>query len=129
MPGPISGQYAVAKIGSSCVAECNGWSLAREATVHEFATCNTPADGGTGALAGRRKHSGTLKGLFDPDNLIDSQFEEGDTVTLKLYVNATKYYTGSAVIEKLEIPETDVKDGAPVEWNATFKANGLFVYT
>lgn len=129
MAGPISGQYAAAKIGSSCVAECNGWSLDRECTVHQFGTCQYPSDGGTGAIAGRRKHSGTIKGLYDPTNKVDDYFEEGDTVTLKCYVDATHYYTGSAVIEKLSIPDVDITDGAPVEWNATFKANGLFVYT
>ena len=128
MSGPISGQYASAKIGASCVAEANGWSLSRECTVHEFATCQTPSDGGMGAIAGRRKHGGTMKGLYDPTNKVDDYFDEGDTVTLKLYVDATNYYQGSAVIEKLDIPDVDVKDGAPVEWNASFKANGLFTY-
>lgn len=129
MGGPISGQYGAVKIGSSCVAEANKWTLDKEATLHEFATCSTPADGGMGVLAGRKKHSGSAEGLFDPTDPIENYFDEGDTVTLKLYVNATKYYQGSAVIEKLTIGDVDIQDGAPVPWSMTFKANGLFVLT
>jgi hypothetical protein len=121
----VSGQYATAKIGSDCVKECDGWSLNRECIVHEYATCETPTSG-TAALAGRRKHSGTLKGILDPADSVDAQFEEGDTITLKLYVTASIYYQGEAVIESVNIEEVDITEGGPIRWSASFKANGLF---
>lgn len=128
MSGPISGQYGSVKIGSSCVAEANKWTLDKEATLHEFATCKSPAGGGMAVLPGRKKHSGSAEGLFDPDDPIENYLEEGDIVTLKLYVDATHYYQGSAVIEKLTIGDVDIQEGAPVPWSFSFKANGLFVF-
>lgn len=125
--GAVSGQYASVKIGSSCVAEANKWSVDKECTVHQYATCLSPSDGGTDALAGRKKHSGSLEGLFDPNDPIENYFDEGDTVTLKLYVSASKYYSGSCVIEKLTI-DADVEEGAPVKWSATFKVKGLLTF-
>jgi len=120
-----SGQYGKVEIGASCIAEVDKWSVDKECIVHEFATCASPGDGGTDALAGRRKHSGRMEGIYDVDDAIENYFEEGDTVTLKLYYTATKYYTGSCVIENLNIPDVDITEGAPVRWEATFKVKGL----
>ena len=124
----ISGQYAAAKAGTSCIAETDRWSLVREAILHDYATCNTPGDGGMGVLAGRRRHTGTLSGIYDPTDPIEDYFEEGDTVSnLRLYISASVYYGGTAVIESLTIPEVDITEGAPVRWDAAFRAHGLFV--
>lgn len=121
----ISGQYGSVKIGASCVAEVDKWSVDKSCVVHEYATCETPGDGGTGALAGRRKHAGSMEGIYDSADPPENYFEEGDTVTLKLYYTAALYYTGSCVIESLNIPDVDVMDGAPVRWSAAFKVHGL----
>ena len=84
-------------------------------------------DGGMAVLAGRRRHSGTLSGIYDPDDPVEDYFEEGDTVgTLQLYVAAAKYYEGAAVIESLTIPDVDITEGSPIRWDASFRANGLF---
>lgn len=120
-----SGQYGSVKIGTSCIAETDKWSVEKECIVHDFATCETPGDGGMGRLAGRRRHQGSMEGIYDPDDAIEDYIEEGDTVTLKLYYTASKYYTGSAVIETLNIPDVDITEGAPLRWTATFKVIGL----
>lgn len=121
-----SGQYGSAQIGSSCIAEVDRWSLNKECILHDFATCETPSDGGTAVIAGRKKHSGTLAGIYDPNDAIEDYFDEGDSVTLKLYYTASLYYTGTAIIENLQIPDVDIAEGAPVRWEASFRANGLF---
>lgn len=121
-----SGQYGKAEIGSSCIAEVDSWSLSKECILHDYATCESPSDGGTAVLAGRKKHSGSMAGIYDPDDAIEDYFEEGDSITLKLYYTASKYYTGTAVIENLTIPDVDITEGAPVRWEASFRANGLF---
>lgn len=124
----VSGQYGQVAIGSSCVAEVDEWSIDKEAILHEFGTCTSPGDGGTDVLAGRRKHSCTFKGLLDATsgNEIEDYFEEGDTVTLKLYYTAQRYYTGQVVIGALTVGAVDIKDGAPVPWNASGMCKGLF---
>lgn len=120
-----SGQYGSVKIGSSCIAEVDKWSVNKECIVHLFATCESPGDGGTDAIAGRRKHSGAMEGIYDTADPIENYIEEGDTVTLKLYYTAALYYTGSCVIENLNIPDVDIVEGAPLRWSATFKVKGL----
>lgn len=121
-----SGQYGKAEIGSSCIAEVDRWSLNKECILHDFATCETPSDGGTAVIAGRKKHSGSMSGIYDPADPVEDYFEEGDTVTLNLYYTASLYYTGSVVIENIQIPDVDIAEGAPLRWEAAFRANGLF---
>ena len=120
----VSGQYGCVKIGSSAITEVDTWSLSRQCVVHEYATCSTAS--GTNALAGRRKHSGSMGGLQSSSDPIENYFEEGDSVTLKLYWTATNFYSGTAVIETLDIEDVDITEGAPVRWSSNFKANGLF---
>lgn len=120
----VSGKYGSVKIGSSCVAEADKWSITKECVIHEYATCETPGTDFFGKLAGRRRHSGTMEGIYDPDDPIEDYFDEGDEVTLKLYYTASKFYTGSVIIENLTIPDVDIQDGAPVRWTASFQVNG-----
>lgn len=124
----VSGQYGQVQIGSSCIAEIDAWTIDKEAVLHNFGTCTSPGDGGTGVVAGRRKHSCTFKGLLDATsgNEVEDYFEEGDTVTLKLYYTAARYYTGSVVIGTLTVGEVDINEGAPIPWNASGDCNGLF---
>lgn len=122
----ISGQYGKAEIGASCIAEVDSWSLNKECILHDYATCESPSDGGTAVLAGRKKHSGSLAGIYDDADPIEDYFDEGDSVTLNLYYTASKFYTGTAVIENINIPDVDITEGGPVRWEASFRANGLF---
>lgn len=120
-----SGQYGSVKIGTSCIAEVDRWSVTKQCILHDYATCETPGNAGTAVLAGRKKHSGRMSGIYDPDDAIEDYIEEGDTVTLKLYYTTAKYYTGTCVIEELSIPDVDITDGGPVRWDATFRVHGL----
>lgn len=129
MGTPNSGQYgAVQSSSGTCIAEANKWSLSKECILHEFASCETPADGGMDVVAGRRRHSGSISGLYDSEDPPEDWFEEGDAVTLKLYIDTAEgtYYEGVAVIEKIDIGEVDIQEGAIVPWSASFKARGLF---
>ena len=132
MGTPNSGQYgAVHSENGSCIAEANKWQLSKECILHEFASCETPTDGGMDVIAGRRRHSGSISGLYDSEDPPEDWFDEGDTVTLKLYIDVAEgtYYSGTVVIEKLDIGEVDIQEGAIVPWSATFKAKGLLTKT
>ncbi len=124
MGSPASGQYASVKNeAGSCIAEANAWTLDKECILHEYRTCETPSDGGMGIVSGAKRHSGSFSGLYDPP---EEWFDEGDRMTLKLYVDADVYYEGIAVIEKITIGEVDIQEGGIVPWSASFKAHGLF---
>lgn len=130
MGTPASGQYASVKSeAGSCIAEANAWTLDKECILHEFATCETPGDGGMGVVSGRKRHSGSISGLYDPADPPEEWFDEGDRLTLKLYVDNVEgvYYEGIAVIEKVTIGEVDIQEGAIIPWSASFKAHGLFL--
>ena len=120
-----SGKYGSVKIGSSCIAEVDRWSVTKSCVLHDYATCESPGDEGTAVIAGRKKHSGRMSGIYDQADPPENYFEEGDSVTLKLYYTASKYYQGTAVIEELSIPDVDITEGAPLRWEATFRVNGL----
>lgn len=125
----VSGQFGCAETGGAGqILELDGWSLDRSATLHEYATCNTPSAGGMAIVPGRRRHSGTLKGIQCDTNPIENWITEGAFIAvLDLYWTPTLFYRGSAYIENINIEEVDIRDGAPVRWSATFKAQGLFV--
>jgi hypothetical protein len=122
-----SGQYGRIKIGSSNLVECGKWTFDRSAMVHPYRSCGT-VDAVTGRLYTKRIEggsdgTGTIFGLQDPSDAIETYFVEGSSVTLLLYWTTTKYYSVPALIEKLNV-EDDIAEGTPVPWNADFGANG-----
>lgn len=124
----VSGWYGSVKIGSSCVAEADRWSLNKTAILHDYATCASPGNQGTAVLAGRKRHSGSCSGIYDTADPIENYLNEGASVTLDLYVSATAYYTMTAVIEEMTIPDVDITEGAPIRWECSFRVNGLATY-
>lgn len=117
----VSGQFGLIKIGSSNLQECTGWTFDRQVSVKEYGSCETGEY--TGAVSGRKRGSGTLKGIYDPDDPIDDQIEEGDSATLLLYTTASKFYTVPAIIGNLAL-EVDIETGDVERWTASFTANG-----
>lgn len=120
-----SGQYGAVKIGTSCIAEVDRWSVTKACILHDYATCETPGNAGMGVLAGRKRHTGRMSGIYDPDDPVEDYFDEGDSVVLLLYYTTAKYYTGTCMIEELTVPDVDIFEGAPVRWEATFRVHGL----
>lgn len=121
--GAVSGQYAKIMIGSSNVVECTGWSWERSVADHAYASCAT--GGWKKRVAGTKDHTGSLNGKFDPTDEIEGYFDEGDLVTLKLYVSTTAYYSVPAMITSLSI-ETNVDEGDIIPWTANFGGNGAW---
>jgi len=119
----VSGQYGQIQIGSSDVTECTYWSFDRMANEQTYASCAT--EGYKKRVPGVKDGSGSLKGFQDPTDPIETYFEEGDLVTLKLYYTATKFYSVPAMITKLHV-ETDIAEGALVPWEADFGCNGAW---
>lgn len=119
----VSGQYGAIKIGTSNIVECMNWTFERRAAEHAYASCAT--GGYKKRIAGTKDGSGTLKGLQDSTDPIENYFIEGNSLTVRLYWTASKYYGVPAVINVLRT-ETDIDDGAPVPWEADFGVNGAW---
>jgi len=119
----VSGQYGQIQIGSSDVTECTKWSFKRSAGEQAYASCAT--GGYKKRVAGTKDGGGSLEGFQDPDNAIETYFEEGDLVTLKLYYTASKFYSVPAMITGLDV-ECDIQEGGLVPWSAEFGINGAW---
>ncbi len=119
----ISGQYGKVLSGGSQTTECQGFEWSRSVVEHAYASCAT--GGFKKRVAGTKDHSGTLNGLFDVSEPIYEVFDEGDAVTLHLYISTTAYYIVPAMITELSI-EVDIDDGSIVPWNASFGGNGAW---
>lgn len=119
----VSGTFGKIMIGSSNLVECTGWTWQRQVADHAYASCAT--GGFKKRVAGTKDHSGTLDGKFDPSDSIDDYFDEGDLVTLNLYVTSTDYYIVPAMITELSV-EVDIDEGDIIPWSASFGGNGAW---
>lgn len=117
----ISGSFGKIMIGASTAPDCTAWSWERSCILHAYASCST--SGWKKRVAGTKDHSGSLEGKFSDSDLIDDYFDEGDAVTLHLYVNTTDYYIVPARIENLSI-EVDIDDGDIIPWSSSFSGDG-----
>lgn len=119
----VSGSYGKIMIGASNVVECTGFDWERSVADHAYASCAT--SGFKKRVAGTKDHSGTLNGKFDPANDISDYFDEGDLVTLNLYVSTTAYYIVPAMIINVSI-SVDIDEGDIIPWTASFGGNGAW---
>jgi hypothetical protein len=46
-------------------------------------------------------------------------FKEGDTITPNMYVDATHFYSGSFIVEKLDIDASNVEEAIKVDMEAS----------
>lgn len=122
----IAGKAASARIGASIITDIGEWSLNLEndlQDVSEFGdTWKSKITGlldGTGSFSGRWDIASTQQGL------LQTGFLAGTTIALRLYVNATNYYSGTVFL-KSQNPKATVAGTVECEWN--FEADGAFTY-
>jgi len=118
-----SGKYGKVMIASDTLAEVMNWSFDRSVSDNPHGTSST--GGFKDRTAGTRDGTGSMSGLQDFTDPIEGHFNEGDSVTLLLYVSATLFYSVPALISKLTT-SVDVDDGAPVPWSADFGIKGAW---
>lgn len=119
----LAGTLAKVMIGSSNVQDCQRWSWSRSVVSNAYASCST--SGFKKRLPGVKDHSGSIGGLFDEAAPPEDYFDEGDLVTLLLFVNSTDHYIVPAMIEELSV-EADNNEGDLIPWDATFGGNGAW---
>ena len=119
----ISGSYGKVMVGTSNAPDCQSWNWTRNVASHAYASCAT--SGFKKRVAGTKDHSGTIAGRVSVSDNIEDYFDEGDAVTLNLYVSTTAYYIVPALIEELSV-EVDIDEGDIIKWNASFGGNGAW---
>jgi hypothetical protein len=119
----ISGVAGSVQIGSSALVECTGWTFNKKVSVHKYASCAT--GGFKAAVPGVKDGSGSISGKYDDADPIEDAIDVGDSVTLKLYVDADDFYSVPSVIESLDLT-VDIDEGEIVGWEAGFQTNGAW---
>lgn len=121
----ISGKNGKVNDGTSDIVEVTGWTLHTESNNVAYASSSTA--GYRKRVAGVRDGGGRVEGKLDAtaSSAITDVLDVGDELTLKLYVDATHFYSVPAVIDTLDV-EVDVDTGQPVGWRGEFSTNGAW---
>lgn len=118
----IAGKGGSARVGANTIAEVTSWSLDVSSDMLDSTSLG---DDWREFIAGLNGATGSIEVKWDLVNDANGQTAlqtallNGTTVTLNLYVNATKYYAGSAYISNLNV-EDPVEDLVTATFDAQF---------
>ena len=121
MGTPISGKNGKVTVASTDIGDVTKWSLDLESNNPAYASNST--SGVKKRVAGVKDSSGSIE--YKLDSAAALPLAAGDTVTLKLYINASKYYQGDVIIDKVGVV-TDIDTGEIVAQTAQFSGNGAW---
>lgn len=117
----ISGNYGQVLVNSSELIEVTNWKFSKKANLHAW--CSSSCNGYSRITAGTKSGSGSLSGLYDVDDPIDSHLDIGDDATALLYYSDSAYFSVPLTVESIDI-EVDINDGAPVSFELAFQTDG-----
>jgi predicted secreted protein len=110
--------------GGTLVTGAHNWTLDDNCDVQE--TTDYASLGVKDFIAGNVGWSGGFELRYDttqdPHAVAGANLNPGTTVVLLLYLNATKYYTGSAIIQSIT---PTVPQAAPITYAVKFQGIGV----
>lgn len=124
----LAGLSGSVKVGANTVAEIGDWSLDIGLDSHEVSAFG---DSWKRYVAGLKGWSGSASGRWDMTDTngqaaLQGALLGGTTVSLKLYVDSTHYYSGTAYITG-STPAASVSGTVDVEFS--FTGTGALSYT
>ena len=124
----IHGLSGSVKIGATSVASIDSWRVDINRDVAD--ATNFGSNGWKESIAGLKGWGGSLSGSFDMGDTngqlaLQNALLNGTTVALKLYVDATHYYSGNAYITKIGA-DTPVSDKVKASFD--FQGTGALAY-
>lgn len=123
----IAGYASAAKISTNTILEMGEWSLDVERGLEDDTEFG---DSWEALVATIGKASGSMKGRWGADGTQQAAMQNavlnGTTVALRLYVNASNYYSGTAYVTGFS-PSATVK--GLVEQEYKFQFTGAVTYT
>jgi len=117
-----SGKDGKVEVDSSEVAEVLAWQLTT--TSNNPAHASSSTQGAKTRNAGVKDARGSIQFKLDFSNPITDQFDEGTKATLKLYLDATRFFTVPAIIDQIVWDDVDVNDGETIGGTANFSGTG-----
>jgi hypothetical protein len=118
-----SGKNGLVKSGSTQLAEITGWKLSTKS--NNPAWNSSTSSGSKKRVAGVKDGSGSFDLKVDDSDEIYDTLVEGDSVTLNLYLNATKFFAVPALIDNIDY-DVDINDGEVVAATVAFSTNGAW---
>jgi hypothetical protein len=119
----ISGKNGKVMIGATALAEITDWTFQASSNNPAYASSST--GGFRKRVAGVKDGSGMIGFKLDPANPITNNFDEGSSVTLLLYLDATRFYSVPAVIDSIHLA-VDISSGDVLGGVANFSADGAW---
>lgn len=124
MPGTgFSGKDGDVKIGTTSINEIKQWTFNPKSNNVRYASNAT--GGYKRTVAGVKEGSGTCSGVFTGTATFHTVIDVGTSVTLKLYLNATLFYSVPAVIGDYKLT-VDLDSGEIVGWEASWETDGAW---
>ncbi len=117
-----SGKDGRVEIGPTAVASITAWQLTIQAS--SLAYTSSATGGAVARLPGAKDARGSIVFQLDFTSPITESLEEGTLVTLKLYLDRTRFYTVPAVIDAIEFEPIDVVMGDPIGGKIIFSGAG-----
>jgi hypothetical protein len=119
----VSGKDGKVMIGAAMIADVTKWTLRTAAGNVAYASSSTA--GFRRRVGGVKDGHGTIAFKLDVADPITDRLDEGDSVTLLLYLDASRHYTVPAVVDSLQW-EVDVDRGEIVGGVAEFSIDGAW---
>lgn len=121
--GLITGDEGKVLSDGTQIADITGWMFRTSVSARRYSSSATA--GHERQLAGAASGRGSFTFQLDLANPITDELEEGSHLTLRLHVDASRYYSVPALIESLQI-DVNVDDDAMVGGRAEFAADGAW---
>ena len=116
-----SGKDGKVLIGSTPVADITSWEFTKQAHTSRYGSSSS--GGYRKTLSGVKMGAGTID--FKWDSAGASPLQEGAVVTLKLYTNATEFFSVPAVIKSFRL-KVDIDNGETTAGAAAFETDGAW---
>ncbi|MCE9604568.1 MAG: hypothetical protein K8U03_06640 [Planctomycetia bacterium] len=119
----MSGKDGKVMIGVATIADVTKWTL--RTTSNNVAYASSSTAGFRRRVAGVKDGSGTIAFKLDVDDPITNRLNEGQAVTLLLYLDDVRHYSVPAVIDALQW-EVDIDRGDILGGIAEFSIDGAW---
>ena len=119
----VSGKDGKVMIGAAAIADVTKWTLRTVAGNVAYSSSST--GGFRRRVGGVKDGSGTIAFKLDVADPITDLLDEGDMVTLLLYLDGTRHYTVPALVDALQW-EVDIDRGEIVGGVAEFSIDGAW---
>jgi len=123
----IAGKTASAKIGTNIITDIGEWNLSMQNDLQDISEFG---DTWKSKLSALLEGTGTFSGRWDVGSTqqlaCQTAFLAGTTIALRLYVDGTHYYSGTAYL-KSQTPKASVSGVVEIEW--AFEFDGAVTYT